>query len=54
MFSANWARGTVKAGEEELFKARARESGSVKIIDIITARLDSRLTRTLRLCRVFA
>ena len=24
---------TVKAGEEELFKARARESGSVKIID---------------------
>jgi ATP-dependent Lon protease len=33
---------TVKAGEEELFKARARESGSVKIIDIITARLDSK------------
>src|SRR3546814_17449985 len=27
---------TVKAGEEELFKARAREAGSVKIIDIIT------------------
>src|SRR3546814_10929490 len=33
---------TVKAGEEELFKARAREAGSVKIIDIITARLDSK------------
>ncbi|OHV95314.1 peptidase [Janthinobacterium lividum] len=33
---------TVKAGEEELFKARARETGSVKIIDIITARLDAK------------
>lgn len=33
---------TVKAGEEELFKARARENGDVKIIDIITARLDAR------------
>jgi len=33
---------TVKAGEEELFKARAREAGSVKIIDIITARLDAK------------
>ena len=33
---------TVKAGEEELFKARAREQGSVKIIDIITARLDAK------------
>lgn len=32
----------VKAGEEELFKARARENGEVKIIDIITARLDAR------------
>lgn len=31
---------TVKAGEEELFKARAREQGEVKIIDLITARLD--------------
>jgi ATP-dependent Lon protease len=31
---------TVKAGEEELFKARARENGTVKIIDLITARLD--------------
>jgi len=30
----------VRAGEEELFKARAREDGSVRIIDIITARLD--------------
>lgn len=33
---------TVKAGEEELFKARARENGDVKIIDLITARLDAR------------
>ena len=33
---------TVKAGEEELFKARARETGSVKIIDILTARLDAK------------
>lgn len=33
---------TVKAGEEELFKARARESGSVKIIDLLTARLDAK------------
>lgn len=33
---------TVKAGEEELFKARAREEGTVKILDIITARLDAK------------
>jgi len=33
---------TVRAGEEELFKSRARENGHVKIIDIITARLDAR------------
>jgi ATP-dependent Lon protease len=33
---------SVKAGEEELFKARAREAGPVKIIDIITARLDAK------------
>ncbi|CAA9891068.1 conserved hypothetical protein [Candidatus Methylobacter favarea] len=33
---------TVKAGEEELFKARARENGEVKIIDLISARLDAR------------
>jgi ATP-dependent Lon protease len=33
---------TVKAGEEELFKARAREQGDVKIIDIINARLDAK------------
>ncbi|MGI5922601.1 MAG: protease Lon-related BREX system protein BrxL [Lentisphaeria bacterium] len=32
---------TVKAGEEELFKARAKENGEVKIIDLITARLDA-------------
>jgi len=33
---------TVKAGEEELFKSRAREAGEVKIIDLITARLDAK------------
>lgn len=32
---------TVRPGEEELFKSRAREKGSVKLIDLITARLDS-------------
>src|SRR5439155_13641306 len=32
----------VRSGEEELFKARAKESGSVKIIDILSARLDAR------------
>lgn len=32
---------TVRAGEEELFKSRAREQGTVKLIDLITARLDS-------------
>jgi ATP-dependent Lon protease len=33
---------TVRAGEEELFKARARDKGPVKLIDIIKARLDIR------------
>lgn len=33
---------TVRAGEQELFKARAKERGQVKVIDIITARLDAR------------
>ncbi|MCX6877040.1 MAG: BREX system Lon protease-like protein BrxL [Verrucomicrobia bacterium] len=33
---------TVRAGEEELFKARAKGQGRVKIIDIITARLDAK------------
>jgi ATP-dependent Lon protease len=33
---------TVRAGEEELFKSRAREHGEIKIIDLITARLDAR------------
>lgn len=31
---------TVRTGEEELFKSRAKEQGSVKLIDIIKARLD--------------
>ena len=33
---------TVRAGEEELFKARAKEQGRVKLIDIIRARLDTK------------
>jgi ATP-dependent Lon protease len=33
---------TVRAGEEELFKARAREKSSVKIIDVVRARLDAK------------
>jgi len=33
---------TVRPGEEEFFKSKAREKGSIKIIDIITAKLDSR------------
>jgi len=33
---------TVRAGEEELFKARAREAGAVKVIDLITTRLDAK------------
>jgi len=33
---------TVRAGEEELFKARAKEQGRVKLIDLITARLDAK------------
>lgn len=32
---------TVRPGEEEYFKSRAREKGSIKLIDIITARLDA-------------
>src|SRR5271165_1407932 len=33
---------TVRTGEEELFKARAKEKGTIKLIDIIKARLDTR------------
>jgi ATP-dependent Lon protease len=36
------ANRSVRAGEEELFKARAREEGAVKIIDIVQTRLDTR------------
>jgi ATP-dependent Lon protease len=32
---------TVRTGEEELFKAKAREKGSVKLIDLVRARLDA-------------
>ena len=40
--SGSCSQRTVRAGEEELFKARARERGEVKIIDIIKARLNDR------------
>src|SRR5438876_517377 len=33
---------TVRTGEEELLKARAREKGSVKLIDILKTRLDAK------------
>ncbi len=33
---------TVRTGQEELFKAKARETGSVKLIDIVKARLDAK------------
>lgn len=33
---------TVRAGEEELFKHRARDKGRIKIIDLLRARLDSK------------
>ena len=33
---------TVRTGDEELFKARARELGSVRVIDIVRARLDAK------------
>src|SRR5436305_13127681 len=33
---------TVRAGEEELFKHRARDRGRVKIIDLLRARLDAK------------
>ncbi len=32
---------TVRPGEEEYFKSKAREKGAIKLIDIITARLDA-------------
>ena len=36
------AERTCRAGEQELFKARAREQGKIKIIDLIAARLHER------------
>src|SRR6266550_4125376 len=33
---------TVRAGEEELFKARAKDQGRIKLIDLIRARLDAK------------
>lgn len=33
---------TVRTGEQELFKARAREKGSIKLIDLVKTRLDAK------------
>jgi ATP-dependent Lon protease len=33
---------TVRSGDQEVFKSRAREDGAVKLIDIVRARLDAR------------
>lgn len=33
---------TARTGEEELFKAKAREQGSVKLIDVVKCRLDAK------------
>lgn len=33
----------MRPGEEEYFKSKARETGSIRITDIITARLDARM-----------
>ncbi|HFD80326.1 MAG TPA: BREX system Lon protease-like protein BrxL, partial [Gammaproteobacteria bacterium] len=33
---------TVRTGDQEIFKSRAREQGSVKLIDIVRARLDAK------------
>ena len=33
---------TVRAAEQEIFKSRAREEGSVRLIDILRARLDAK------------
>lgn len=38
---------TVRTSEQELFKARAREKGSVKLIDIVKARLDAKTDSSL-------
>ncbi len=33
---------TVRAGDDDLIKSRARETGAARVIDIITARLDAK------------
>ena len=44
---------TVRAGEQELFKARAKEKGSVKMIDLVRARLELATTAMWRSCRAW-
>ena len=41
-FAQQLSTRTVRAGEDELIKSRARETGSARVIDIITARLDAK------------
>lgn len=40
--SRQLSRRAVRPGEEELFKSRAREEGSIRVLDIIKARLDAK------------
>src|SRR5205823_4142669 len=42
MVQRTMAERAVRAGEQELFKARARDRGTVKILDLVTAKLDTR------------
>ena len=45
---------TVRAGDDELIKSRARKTGAARVIDIITARLDAKSDSILCLCRACA
>jgi uncharacterized protein (TIGR02653 family) len=42
MVRQTMAERAVRAGEQELFKARARDRGTVKLLDLVTAKLDTR------------
>jgi uncharacterized protein (TIGR02653 family) len=42
MVQTTMAERAVRAGEQELFKARARDRGTVKLLDLVRAKLDTR------------
>lgn len=42
MVQQTMAERAVRSGEQELFKARARDRGTVKLLDLVTAKLDTR------------